>query len=196
MAYSSSRGPARGAGPSRGSSRGGGGGGGANNTTIVNKQQKQGNNQFLGTDVPFMNPGDEVAMWNGHAWDIKNTRLFRGRFEKYLAAPEDNGPDDQADRKVMFEIIQALTPKQGQQPSLHRAAKCGLGDQLFTDWVLPTQPRQEKVESRCRPNNGNEDQKTSNDIAYTHRCLLWGRGSRNTNYELRVAWDVALTRNS
>ncbi|MBP7950821.1 MAG: hypothetical protein KA004_14310 [Verrucomicrobiales bacterium] len=95
--------------------------GGGNNTTIVNKQQPQGNNQFLGTDVPFMNPGDEVAMWNGHAWDIKNNRLFRGRFEKYLAAPEDNAPEDQQYRKVMFEIIQALTPKQGQQPSLHRA---------------------------------------------------------------------------
>ncbi len=97
-------------------------GGGGGNTTVVNQQPKQqGNSQFLGTDMPFMNPGDEVAQWNGHTWNITNNRLFRGRFEKYLAAPEDDAPADQAYRKVMFEITQALTPKQGQQPSLHRA---------------------------------------------------------------------------
>ena len=88
-------------------------GGGGQNTTINNSQPKPANNQFLGSDTPFFDPGSETATWNGKAWNVTNNRLFRGRFEKYLSAPEDNSEKDQAYRKVMQEIISALTPKQG-----------------------------------------------------------------------------------
>ena len=88
-------------------------GGGGQNTTINNSQPKPANNQFLGNDTPFLDPGSETATWNGKAWNVTNNRLFRGRFEKYLSAPEDNSEKDQAYRKVMQEIISSLTPKQG-----------------------------------------------------------------------------------
>ena len=94
---------------------------GGGNTTIVNQQPKPANNQFLGNDTPFFDPGSETATWNGKAWNVTNNRLFRGRFEKYLAAPEDNSDQDKAYRQVMSEIIQSLTPKQGALPNLNRA---------------------------------------------------------------------------
>ena len=88
-------------------------GGGGQNTTINNSQPKPANSQFLGNDTPFFDPGSETATWNGKAWNVTNNRLFRGRFEKYLSAPEDDSEKDQAYRKVMQEIISALTPRQG-----------------------------------------------------------------------------------
>lgn len=94
---------------------------GGGNTTINNSQPKQSNNQFLGNDTPFMDPGSETTTWNGKAWNVTNNRLFRGRFEKYLAAPEDAGPQDEQYRKVMREIISSLTPKQGALPNLSKA---------------------------------------------------------------------------
>jgi hypothetical protein len=92
--------------------------GGGQNTTINNSQPKQENSPFLGNDTPFFDPGSETASWNGKAWNVTNNRLFRGRFEKYLSAPEDNSEKDEAYRKVMNQIIQALTPKQGALPNL------------------------------------------------------------------------------
>ena len=95
--------------------------GGGQDTTIHNSQSKPANNPFLGNDTPFFDPGSETATWNGKAWNVTNNRLFRGRFEKYLSAPEDNSEKDAAYRKVIHEIIQALTPKQGALPNLNRA---------------------------------------------------------------------------
>jgi tetratricopeptide (TPR) repeat protein len=86
---------------------------GGGNTTIVNNQQKDEPKPFVGNDMPFLDPGSETASWNGKAWNVTNNRLIRGRFEKYLAAPEDDSDQDKAYRKVVNEIIQALTPKQG-----------------------------------------------------------------------------------
>ncbi len=94
---------------------------GGGNTTIVNNQQKDEPKPFVGNDMPFLDPGSETASWNGKAWNVTNNRLIRGRFEKYLAAPEDDSEQDQAYRKVVNEIIQALTPKQGALPNLNKA---------------------------------------------------------------------------
>ncbi len=86
---------------------------GGGNTTIVNNQQKDEPKPFVGNDMPFLDPGSETASWNGKAWNVTNNRLIRGRFEKYLAAPEDSSAEDKAYRKVINEIIQCLTPKSG-----------------------------------------------------------------------------------
>ena len=59
-------------------------GGGGQNTTINNSQPKPANNQFLGNDTPFLDPGSETATWNGKAWNVTNNRLFRGRFESAI----------------------------------------------------------------------------------------------------------------
>ncbi len=76
------------------------------------------NNQWLGNDVPFLDPSSEIATWNGKAWNITDNRFVRGRFEKYLASPEDNGPADQEYRATMRRCISLLTPKTGALPDL------------------------------------------------------------------------------
>src|SRR5262249_2562899 len=68
-----------------------------NSPTIINNggnQQKP--KQSLGNDVPFMAPGSETAQWDAHLWNVTNNRLFRARFEKYLASPEAGSAQDQA----------------------------------------------------------------------------------------------------
>lgn len=96
--------------PSGGGTPGGGGGGG-NNTTIVNQQQPQsGNNQVVGNDVPFFDPKSETFFFDGKTWNITDNRLFRARFEKYLNMPESTGEADKAYRKVMRDILDALSP--------------------------------------------------------------------------------------
>ncbi len=94
---------------------------GGGNTTINNTQQKPESKGMLGNDVPFMDPGSETATWDGKAWNVTNNRLIRGRFEKYLATPEDSTDSDKAYRKVIRDITQALTPKQGALPNLSKA---------------------------------------------------------------------------
>jgi hypothetical protein len=75
----------------------------------------------FGSEMPFLDPGSEVASWNGHAWNITNNRLFRGRFEKYLASPEDDGPADQEYRATLRRCISLITPKTGALPNLPAA---------------------------------------------------------------------------
>ena len=85
--------------------------GSGNNTTIVNNGgQPQKPKQFLGQDVPFMDPGSETAQWDGHMWNVTNNRLFRARFEKYLAAPEENGAKDKEYRDLLLNAMKAMSP--------------------------------------------------------------------------------------
>lgn len=127
------------------------GGGGGGNTTIVNQKPPPSNNQFLGNDTPFFDPGTETATWNGKAWNVTNNRLLRGRLEKYLAAPPDNAEKDEAYRKVIREITQALTPKQGALPNLSKAVGLlpvasefpidarlcdGIASAIYTVWMV------------------------------------------------------------
>ncbi len=98
---------------------GSGGSGGGNNTTIVNKgggQQKP--KSFLGEDVPFMDPGSETAQWDGHMWNVTNNRVFRARFEKFLAVPEANGPKDKEYRDLLLEATKAMSPSRPGGPKI------------------------------------------------------------------------------
>jgi hypothetical protein len=46
-----------------------------------------GGSNFLGKDVPFFDPGSNIASWDGKNWNISNNALFQARFEKFLNAP-------------------------------------------------------------------------------------------------------------
>jgi hypothetical protein len=72
--------------------------------------------------LPFFDPGSETVTWNGKMWNIANNRLFRGRFEKYLASPESPVAEDAAYRQVLAEINDAINPAKTQgRPQLPKA---------------------------------------------------------------------------
>jgi len=98
--------------PASGGNQNSGGGG---NTTTVNSQSQQssGNNQLLGNSVPYFDNGTETFTFDGKSWNINNNRLFAARFEKYLNTPPAESEEDQAYRKVLREILDALSPHTG-----------------------------------------------------------------------------------
>ncbi len=67
---------------------------------------------FLGQDVPFFNPGNEILSWDGKNWQISNNRVFQARFEKYLNAPAATTEDDQEYRALLEQITDLLAPGQ------------------------------------------------------------------------------------
>lgn len=73
---------------------------------------------FLGNDVPFVDPGSEMAQWDGKMWNISNNRLFRARFEKYLAAPEESTARDQEYRQLLLDATKAMSPSRPGGPSV------------------------------------------------------------------------------
>ncbi len=61
-------------------------------------------------------------MWNGKTWNVANNRLFRARFEKFLASPESPVAEDAAYRKILEEINDAINPaKTKGRPELPKA---------------------------------------------------------------------------
>lgn len=86
-------------------------------TVIVNKEQE---NKRSG-ELPSFDPGSELFSFDGKLWNITNNRLFRGRFEKYLAAPESPAAADDAYRKVMDDVLAAIAPTRSGGPDLPRA---------------------------------------------------------------------------
>ena len=78
-------------------------------------------NNFLGKDAPFLDPGSEIMTWDGKAWNINNNRLFSARFEKYLNAEAENSAADASYREVVKTIIDKLTPYQISPTSLDQA---------------------------------------------------------------------------
>ncbi len=90
--------PAQGGAPAQGSggqSQSGAPGGGSN---------------FLGKDVPFFDPGSNVASWDGKNWSISNNALFQARFEKYLNAPAATTESDSEYRALLAQIMDKLAP--------------------------------------------------------------------------------------
>lgn len=93
---------------------GGGGGsgmsGGGTNTTVINRQPSQGNRQVAGNDMPWLDPSNNVFQFDGKAFNIQDNQIFRSRFEKYLNAPEADSDMDQAYRKSIRAVLDALSP--------------------------------------------------------------------------------------
>lgn len=98
--------------PSQPAAGGGGntGGGGGNNTTIINRQPAQENRQMAGNDVPWLDPSNNVFMFDGKQFNIQDNQVFRSRFEKYLNAAEANSEIDLAYRQSIRAVLDALSP--------------------------------------------------------------------------------------
>jgi len=67
-------------------------------------------------NMPMADPGSENVSFNGKLWNVTNNRLMRSRFETYLTTPEANGPEDQAYRDLMAQIMELLAPTHKQAP--------------------------------------------------------------------------------
>ncbi len=67
-------------------------------------------------NMPMGDPGSENVSFNGKLWNVTNNRLMRSRFETYLTTPEANGPEDQAYRDLMAQIMELLAPTHKQTP--------------------------------------------------------------------------------
>lgn len=94
---------------------------GPGNTTIVQREDKGPKQNMLGGDLPAIDPGSEVAMWDGKAWNINDNRVFSARFERYLAEPEASSEKDLQYIATIREILELLSPL-NQSPDKMRKA--------------------------------------------------------------------------
>ncbi|CAN5812175.1 hypothetical protein BH09VER1_BH09VER1_33170 [soil metagenome] len=109
-----------------------------------------GGNSFLGKDVPFFDPGSEVATWDGKSWNINNNRIFQARFQKYLNSPPATREGDQAYQKVLQQIMDLLAPGRVTPQSLDTAFQLlskasqypedanlcdSIGNQVYSAWM-------------------------------------------------------------
>ena len=80
-----------------------------------------GGNNFLGKDVPFLDPGSEVLSWDGKHWNINDNRLFSARFEKFLNSEAETGADAAKYRQIITTILARLSPYQINPATLDEA---------------------------------------------------------------------------
>ena len=104
----------------------GGNGGAAGQGQQRSPQQEQltatpGQQTGLGRDLPFFDPSTEVVTWDGRHWSVTDNRVFRARFEKYLASPAAVTDEDQAYRDLIDQILADLSPHREGGPSLSSA---------------------------------------------------------------------------
>tara|TARA_R110000850_G_scaffold167905_4_gene292922 strand:- start:767 stop:2695 length:1929 start_codon:yes stop_codon:yes gene_type:complete len=96
--------------PTQGSNSGGGGPS-SNQTTIVNQGgSKQGNQQVVGNDVPYLDPTTDVFTFDGKSFNVGDNRVFRARFEKYLNSEAASSEMDRAYRASIRGILDSLSP--------------------------------------------------------------------------------------
>jgi hypothetical protein len=72
-------------------------------------------------NMPMGDPGSENVSFNGKLWNVTNNRIMRSRFETYLTTPEANGPEDQAYRNLIAQIMQLLAPTNKPAPDPMKA---------------------------------------------------------------------------
>ena len=115
--------------------------------------QPPGNN-FLGKDVPFLDPGGEMLSWDGKHWNINNNRLFGARFEKYLNADAETNADAARYRQIVSTILTKLSPYKISPATMDEAYKllpqasgfeidAGLSDALASSVYSVWQARRE-----------------------------------------------------
>ena len=80
-----------------------------------------GGSTFLGKDVPFFDPGSNIATWDGKNWNVSNNALFQARFEKYLNAPAATTESDNEYQALLGEIMDLLAPGRVTPRSLDQA---------------------------------------------------------------------------
>ncbi|HEY5814107.1 MAG TPA: hypothetical protein VIT23_15805, partial [Terrimicrobiaceae bacterium] len=69
-----------------------------------------GGSNFLGKDMPYFDPGSNIASWDGKNWNISNNALFQARFEKYLNAPAATAESDSEYQAIIEAMMQKLAP--------------------------------------------------------------------------------------
>lgn len=60
--------------------------------------------------LPAIDPSGGLIRFNGQTWNITDNAVFRGRFEKFLNTPEENGDEEKAHRETLSKIIGMLDP--------------------------------------------------------------------------------------
>ena len=80
-----------------------------------------GGSNFLGKDIPFFDPGSNIATWDGKNWNVSNNVLFQARFEKYLNAPAATTESDNEYQALLGEIMDLLAPGRVTSKSLDQA---------------------------------------------------------------------------
>ncbi|MEI6872904.1 MAG: hypothetical protein WCL08_11530, partial [Verrucomicrobiota bacterium] len=60
--------------------------------------------------LPGADPSNGLLRFNGSTWSVDNNLVFKARFEKFLATPEETGQEEAAHRKTLNEIIALLDP--------------------------------------------------------------------------------------
>ncbi len=66
----------------------------------------------LGQEIPIFDPTTEVMTWNGMSFDIKDNRIFRARFDKYLNSPEQTTKEEIEYNAIIDKIMEHLSPQQ------------------------------------------------------------------------------------
>jgi len=89
-------------------------------TTIVNRNEAPQQRPMLGGDLPVLDPTTEVAVWDGQAFNMNESRL-NAQFETYLAAPASDTEEDQEYYKIMREIMDLLRPTNRSRENYGRA---------------------------------------------------------------------------
>lgn len=108
------------------------------------------NSSFLGKDIPAFDPGSEIVMWDGQAWNINDNRIFEARFEKYLSAPESLSQQDREYQGIIATILDHLAPHRITPQSTDEAFKLlaqaskfdadanlcdALANQVYSSWL-------------------------------------------------------------
>ena len=103
-----------------------------------------GGSNFLGKDVPFFDPGSNIATWDGKNWNVNNNALFQARFEKYLNVPAATTESDNEYQALLGEIMDLLAPGRVTPKSL---------DQAFQDLARTSRFQQDESPLRfhCEP---------------------------------------------
>ena len=103
------------------------------------------------TDSDAFNPEDGTLTWKGHTYNLGQMRVFRARFERYLAQPESI--DNEVYRGVLDEIFTLLSTRGGEAGAenvrkawqlLYRAcdyeadagASLAIANQVFNAWRI------------------------------------------------------------
>lgn len=109
-------------------------------------------NKAFDTNSDSINPEDGTMSWKGHSYDLGQFRVFRGRFERYLALPSNRDQDVYAATlDEIFKLLSTRNVNAGAQENiveawtlLYRAAEydadggnsLGVANQIFNAWRI------------------------------------------------------------
>jgi hypothetical protein len=108
-------------------------------------------NQAFDTNSDSVNPENGTFQWKGHSYDMGQFRIFRGRFERYLALPPTKDQDAYAE--ILNKITDLLSTRNGEGAQgnvmeawklLYTAAdfdadggnSLGVANQVFNAWRI------------------------------------------------------------